>query len=103
MTAHDLDTETPFGLGQPVWLKPEYCREPDKRTFIIQGFSRGFFGGLMAHVVPEERLSAAHDFIPVRFLTDQMPPFLTPHPEHRGPIYWTATGRLIKVIDGGAI
>jgi len=92
---------TRFEIGQPVWFKAGlFCKE-DPRTFIIVDFFTGFFQSLMAKVVPEDRINAIPEHIPVKYLTDQMPPALTPHADREGSIHFTATGRLIKAIDGG--
>ena len=67
--------------------------------FIILNFSIGFFGDPIAEVVPEG--GATSEFIPLKYLTDLMPVFMEPHPEHPGEIRHTATGRMIKSINGG--
>lgn len=94
-------SDHPYTIGQPLWVRPEIFMYEDEATYIATGFSRGMLGGWMAHIVPENDLSASPEFMPVGYLTDAMPRQIVPHGENFGSLHWTATGRALRCIDGG--
>lgn len=99
MNSNQLSTG--FSIGESVWINPARFPQSDPRTFIILDLMRGFLGSMMAEIIPETNPFAASEFILLKHLTNQMPSFMTPHPEHCGSIHHTATGRIVKCIEGG--
>jgi hypothetical protein len=86
-----------FKTGQPVWVKDHHFQS----CYIIIGLSRSMFEGWFYEVVHENDPTGPTYMATEDRLTDQAPASPILHPDKKGTIHFTDTGRPLKAIRGG--
>jgi hypothetical protein len=81
-----------FNIGQPLWTKDP----SDRRCWVVVDY----FDDMMKLVESRDPTGPIYFRKPEHF-TDQPPYYQRFHPDQRGIIHFTATGRAVMEISGG--